>query len=74
MKETLRSSAWLLRMSWQQNRAKTAAALILILGNALSAPLMALALKWLTNAAVAGDDSDGRDRRVRRRRPVSSGC
>jgi ATP-binding cassette subfamily B protein len=42
-------------MSWQQNRAKTAAALILILGNALSAPLMALALKWLTNAAVAGD-------------------
>lgn len=55
MKETLRSSAWLLRMSWQQNRAKTAAALILILGNALSAPLMALALKWLTNAAVAGD-------------------
>jgi ATP-binding cassette subfamily B protein len=55
MRETLRSAAWLLRMSWQQSRLKTAAALILVLGNGLSAPLMGLALKWLTNAAVAGD-------------------
>jgi len=55
MKETFNSAAWLLRMSWQQNRAKTAVALILVLGNALAAPLMALSMKWLTNAAVAGD-------------------
>jgi ATP-binding cassette subfamily B protein len=55
MKETLRSSAWLLRISWQQNRAKTIAALVLVLGSAISAPFLALSLKWLTNAAVAGD-------------------
>ena len=55
MKETLRSAAWLLRLSWQQNRAKTAIALILVLSNALAAPLMALSMKWLTNAAIAGD-------------------
>ena len=55
MNETLRSAAWLLRISWQQNRAKMAVALTLVLGNAVAAPLMALAMKWLTNAAVAGD-------------------
>jgi ATP-binding cassette subfamily B protein len=55
MRETLRSAAWLLRLSWQQNRLKTLIALVLVLGSAVSAPLMALALKWLTNAAVAGD-------------------
>jgi ATP-binding cassette subfamily B protein len=55
MRETLRSAAWLLRLSWQQNRAKTIIALVLVLGGAVSAPLMALSLKWLTNAAVAGD-------------------
>ena len=66
MTETLRSAAWLLALSWRQNRAKTAIALVLVLGNAIAAPLMALALKWLTNAAVAGD---GDDRRGRRRRP-----
>ena len=55
MNETLRSAAWLLRLSWRQNRPKTLIALVLVLGSAVSAPLMALALKWLTNAAVAGD-------------------
>jgi ATP-binding cassette subfamily B protein len=55
MKETLRSAGWLLRMSWRQSRFKTLAALVLVLGNALAAPLMGLALKWLTNAAIAGD-------------------
>jgi ATP-binding cassette subfamily B protein len=44
-----------MRLSWEQNRAKTAIALVLVLGGALSAPLMALTLKWLTNAALAGD-------------------
>jgi ATP-binding cassette, subfamily B, bacterial len=58
MKETLASAAWLVRMSWKQNRAKTAIALILILSNALAAPLMALSMKWLTNAALAGDTTD----------------
>ncbi len=55
MNKTLRSAAWLLRLSWQQDRLKTAVSLVLVLGNALAAPLMALALKWFTNAAVAGD-------------------
>jgi ATP-binding cassette subfamily B protein len=55
MKETLRSAAWLLRMSWQQNRAKTSIAFVLIMSNALAAPLMAVSMKWLTNAALGGD-------------------
>jgi ATP-binding cassette subfamily B protein len=55
MREALRSAAWLLRISWRQHRAKTAVSLVLIMLGALAAPLMALALKWLTNAAVAGD-------------------
>ena len=55
MSDALRSAAWLLRLSWRQNRAKTAAALVLVLGNAVAAPLMALAMKGLTNAAIAGD-------------------
>jgi ATP-binding cassette subfamily B protein len=57
MKETLRSAAWLMQLSWRQNPLKTAIALVLVLTNAIAAPLMALALKWLTNAAVAGDGS-----------------
>jgi ATP-binding cassette subfamily B protein len=55
MREALRSAAWLLRMSWQQHRAKTAGSLILILLGAIAAPLLALALKWVTDSAVAGD-------------------
>jgi ATP-binding cassette subfamily B protein len=55
MNETLRSAAWLLRLSWAQDQAKTAAALALVLANAVAAPLMALAMKSLTNSAVAGD-------------------
>ena len=55
MKETLRSAAWLMRLSWRQNRTKTIVSLVLVLGSAVAAPLLALALKWLTNAAVAGD-------------------
>jgi ATP-binding cassette subfamily B protein len=57
MNETFRSAAWLLRMSWQQNRAKTAVAIVLVMANALAAPLMALSMKWLTNAALAGDSA-----------------
>jgi ATP-binding cassette, subfamily B, bacterial len=55
MIETLRNSYKLMALSWAQNRLKTLIALVLVMGNAVSAPLLALALKWLTNAAVAGD-------------------
>jgi ATP-binding cassette subfamily B protein len=55
MREALRSSVWLMRMSWRQHRAKTAASLVLVMLGAISAPLLALALKWLTDSAVAGD-------------------
>ena len=52
---TLRSSFRLLELSWHQNRLKTAIALVLVLANAVAAPLLALALKWVTDAAVAHD-------------------
>ncbi len=55
MIETLRNSFRLLELSWHQNRLKTAIAMVLVLANAVSAPLLALALKWLTNAAISGD-------------------
>jgi ATP-binding cassette subfamily B protein len=55
MIDTLRNSFRLLELSWHQNRLKTFIALVLVLGSAVSAPLLALGLKWLTNAAVAGD-------------------
>jgi ATP-binding cassette subfamily B protein len=57
MRETLGSAAWLLRMSWRQNAFKTAIALVLVMGNSLAAPLLALSLKWMTDAAVGGDTS-----------------
>ena len=55
MIETLRSAFKLLQLSWRQNRFKTAASLVLVMSNAVAAPLMALALKWMTNAAIGGD-------------------
>ncbi len=55
MRETLHTSRQLLVLSWGQNRIKTLIALVLVLGGAVSAPLMALALKWLTDAVIAGD-------------------
>jgi ATP-binding cassette subfamily B protein len=55
MMESLRSAAWLLRISWRQHRAKTVASLVLMISGAVAAPLMALSLRWLTNAAIAGD-------------------
>ncbi|MGZ6273377.1 MAG: ABC transporter ATP-binding protein [Candidatus Limnocylindrales bacterium] len=55
MTETLRSAFRLLELSWRQNRLKTAIALVLVMSNAIAAPLMALALKWMTNAAIGGD-------------------
>ena len=52
---TLRNSFRLLELSWRQNPLKTFAALVLVLANAVSAPLLALALKWLTDAAISGN-------------------
>ena len=74
MREALRSAAWLLRMSWRQHRAKTIVSLVLVLLAAVAAPLMALALKWLTDAAVAGDSRGRGLGRRRASRPASSAC
>ena len=57
MTQTLRSAFKLLQLSWRQNRFKTIVSLVLVMGNALAAPLMALALKWMTNAAIGGDSA-----------------
>jgi ATP-binding cassette subfamily B protein len=55
MREVIHASRQLLALSWQQNRLKTVIALVLVMAGAIAAPLMALALKWLTDAVVAGD-------------------
>ena len=55
MRQAFRTAGWLLLISWRQSRAKTAAAMLLILGKGLSVPLIALSLRWLTDSALAGD-------------------
>jgi ATP-binding cassette subfamily B protein len=55
MTDALRSSYRLLALSWHQDPGKTLAAIVLVLANAIAVPLLALALKWFTDAAVAGD-------------------
>jgi ATP-binding cassette subfamily B protein len=55
VRDTLVSCAALLRMSWRQHRPKTAVSVVLMLANSAAQPLMALALKALTDAAVDGD-------------------
>jgi ATP-binding cassette subfamily B protein len=55
MTDALRASATLLRMSWRQARGKTAVSVVLVFAGSIAAPLLALALKWLTDAAIAGD-------------------
>ena len=55
MTEVLGSSYRLLAMSWRQSPGKTLASIVLVLANAIAIPLLALALKWFTDAAVAGD-------------------
>jgi ATP-binding cassette, subfamily B, bacterial len=52
------SSLHLLKLCWQQDKRKTAAAVVLMLANSASAPLVALALKWLTNAVLAGRSTE----------------
>lgn len=53
MKELLAGSARLLAIAWRQHRGKTATAVILMLSGAAAAPATALALRLLTNEAVA---------------------
>ncbi len=55
MTDALRSSFRLIAMSWRQDRGKTIASIVLLLASAVSGPLLALALKEMTDAAVAGD-------------------
>ncbi len=57
MTDAIRSSFLMLRISWAQSRARTAVSLVLLLAGAVAAPLVALALKWLTDDAVRGDAS-----------------
>ncbi len=55
MRSVLSAARMLLAMSWRQSPAKTLTAVVLMLANAVSLPLAALALKRMTDAAVAGD-------------------
>ena len=55
MTDALRASARLLAMSWRQARGRTAVSIVLVLAGSIAAPLLALALKWLTDAVVSGD-------------------
>ena len=55
MREALHAARLLMAMSWRQHRTKTLIALVLIMAGSVSAPVMALALRWLTNATIAGD-------------------
>ena len=53
MTDALRSAHRLLALSWHQDPGKTLASIVLVLANAIAVPLLALALKWFTDAAVA---------------------
>lgn len=55
MTTTLRGCLALLRLSWREGPARTATAVILMVGNALSLPAAALTIKWLTNAVLADE-------------------
>jgi ATP-binding cassette subfamily B protein len=55
MTDALHASARLLVMSWRHARGRTAVSIVLVLAGSIAAPLLALALKWLTDAVVSGD-------------------
>ena len=55
MTDALRASATLLALSWRQARGRTLVSIVLVLAASVAAPLLALALKWLTDAVVAHD-------------------
>jgi ATP-binding cassette, subfamily B, bacterial len=45
----------MLATTWRIDRLKTAAAVVLMMTGAIAAPLVAGALRWMTNAVLAGD-------------------
>jgi ATP-binding cassette, subfamily B, bacterial len=53
--ELLSGCRQLLAIAWRRHRSKTLVAVVLMLGGAAAAPAIALALRMLTDAAVAGD-------------------
>jgi ATP-binding cassette subfamily B protein len=55
MNQAVRASATLLALSWRQSRSRTTISIVLVLAASIAAPLLALTLKWLTDAVVARD-------------------
>ena len=55
MRDALHSCWSMLRIAWQHSKIKITLAIVLTLAAGLAWPLVALALKAATNAAVAGD-------------------
>jgi ATP-binding cassette, subfamily B, bacterial len=54
MSGLLVSCARLLAIAWRQSRGKTVGAVVLMLSGNAAAPAGAMALRWMTNAAIAG--------------------
>jgi ATP-binding cassette, subfamily B, bacterial len=55
VREVIRGARTLLGLAWRENKPKTVLAVSLMLANYAAAPLVALALRDLTNYALAGD-------------------
>ncbi|MGD0273376.1 MAG: ABC transporter ATP-binding protein [Gaiellaceae bacterium] len=55
MREVIRGARTLLGLAWRENKPKTVLAVSLVLANYAAMPLVALALRDLTNSALAGD-------------------
>lgn len=54
MRELLQAAGRLLAMSWRQSRARTAVSVGLMVASGATLPAAALTLRWLFNAALAG--------------------
>ncbi|MFJ5265689.1 ABC transporter ATP-binding protein [Streptomyces sp. NPDC088387] len=57
MKQVVHGSLGILAAVWRIDRVRTAGALLLMLGGAGAAPLLAWALKWMTDAVTGNDPS-----------------
>jgi ATP-binding cassette subfamily B protein len=55
MKTVLVGASRMLVTTWRIDRLKTTVAVIMMMAGAIAAPLVADALRWMTNAVVAGD-------------------
>lgn len=55
MSVTLRGCLRIMQVCWRQDPRRTLAALLLVLLGAASLPLMALAMRWLTEEVIAGE-------------------